>query len=222
MTIRNYIKNKKIKHFTTFGVEVFIKDEVTNGVPARAVINKALKKIPNHLLSNLDSIYIGEFDFLKDREAQAVYENSSIFVTNEQDSELDMLDDIVHEIAHSVEEKYAQQIYQDKKIESEFLHKRKNAWMLLRDNGIDSELQDFLNLEYSEDFDSFLYHDVGYPTLAMVTANLFYSPYALTSLNEYFANGFEAFYAGGDISRLKAISPAIYSKIAALSLMEEY
>ena len=51
MTIRNYIKNKKIKHFTTFGVEVFIKDEVTNGVSAKAVINKALKKIPNQTLN---------------------------------------------------------------------------------------------------------------------------------------------------------------------------
>ena len=54
---------------------------------------------------------------------QAMYENSSIFVTNVQDNEQDMLDDIVHEISHSVEETDGDIIYSDGSIEQEFLEK---------------------------------------------------------------------------------------------------
>ena len=221
MTIKEYIKNKKINHFRIQGIEIFEKDAITNNIDAKFTVTAALKNIPDHLLSNVDSIYIGSFDFLNKRQVQAAYENSSIFVTNEQDSEEDMIDDIIHEIAHSVEEKYGTEIYSDQKIESEFLQKRKNLWFLLNDQGFEVELQDFLQADYSEDFDDYLYREIGYPMLAMLTANSFYSPYAVTSLREYFANGFEAFFMRDDIDRLKNISPAIFNKMKYLMTSED-
>jgi len=69
-----------------------------------------------------------------------------------------------------------------------------------------------------EDFDMFLYKEVGYPLLSSVVASLFYSPYAATSLREYFANGFESFFMNKDIGRLKNISPTLYKKISKLSM----
>jgi hypothetical protein len=221
MTIRSYIQNKRVKHFTVSGIEIFEKDILHNGLSAKSVVDKIVNMVPSHLLINIDSIYIGEFKFLQDKEVQAAYENSSIFVTNEQDTEEDMLDDIIHEIAHSIEEKYMTEIYSDSKLESEFLQKRQNAYLLLKDHGLKSELQNFLNIEYSESFDNFLYHEVGYPMLAMVTSNIFYSPYAITSLREYFANGFEAFFAKSDVNRLKNISPVLFRKIVELASLEE-
>lgn len=221
MTVKSYIQNKKVKHFVIDNIEVFEKDPIYNNILAKSIIQKVVETIPKHLLVNVDSIYIGQFDFLKDREVQAAYENSSIFITNEQDTEEDMLDDIYHEVAHSVEEKYARHIYADGKIEREFLNKRKNAFTLLADQGIEVELQDFLDVSFSENFDNFLYYEVGYPTLAMITSNIFYSPYAITSLREYFANGFEAFFVKSDVSRLKAISPSVFEKIVELVTQEE-
>ena len=221
MTVRDYIKNKKTKHFTISGIEVYEKDPLPSTISAREVVEVVVQSIPQHLLINVESIYIGSFDFLNDRDVQAVYENSSIFVTNEQDTLEDMLDDIIHEIAHSVEERYGREIYADRKIESEFLHKRKNMWFVLKDQGFESELQNFLEIDYSESFDQYLYQEVGYPVLAMITSNIFYSPYAATSLREYFANGFEAFFMREDIDRLKNISPAIFEKIIKLSMPEQ-
>ena len=221
MTIRNYIKNKKVRHFTVSNIEIFEKDPLTNEIDARSIVEDIVHSVPNHLLTNIDSIYIGSFSFLQDREVQATYENSSIFVTNIQDTREDMIDDIIHEIAHSVEEKYGREIYTDQKIESEFLQKRKATWFALKDQGLDPELQHFLEIDYSENFDSYLYQEIGYPLLAMTTSNLFYSPYAITSLREYFANGFESFFMNKDIDRLKAISPALFAKIVELSLREE-
>ena len=221
MTVRDYIQNKKVKHFSISGVEVFEKDPLSNNLDAKKIITFILNSFPSHLLSNVDSIYIGSFDFLKDRQVQAAYENSSVFVTNEQDDEEDMIDDIIHEIAHSVEEKYTSEIYADDKIENEFIQKRKNLWLILKDQGYDAELQDFLDVRYSSNFDDYLYKEVGYPQLAMVTANSFYSPYAVTSLREYFANGFEAFFMSDDIDRLKKISPQLFMKITMLLNMAE-
>ncbi|HAI43864.1 MAG TPA: hypothetical protein DCM40_40110 [Maribacter sp.] len=218
MSLKKYIRNKKPTHFTFHGIEVFIKNPIQNGVSIKDVLNRIKDSIPSFLLRNVDSIYVGEFDFLLQRNVQAMYENSSIFVTNEQSSTEDMLDDLVHEIAHSVEDIYSFYLYSDQKIEDEFLQKRKKLWMLMDRIGMNVDLDDFLETEFSFEFDDFLYREVGYPVLANITANLFYSPYAATSLKEYFANGFENFFISQDIDRLKAISPILHKKILNLSL----
>jgi len=68
------------------------------------------------------------------------------------------------------------------------------------------------NPEYDYDFDQHLYKDVGYDYLRGASAELFYSPYAITSLREYWANGFEN-YLLRSRGKLKEISPALYEKI---------
>lgn len=216
MTLKNIIKNKqnKSKHFYWKSIQVFIKDELTNSeFSVRDVINRADKMIPSHLLRNIDTIYVGDFDFLNKREVQAMYENSSIFITNEQDDIEDMLDDLIHEIAHSIEEIRGEEIYSDGFIEREFLAKRKSLFFLLKEENYNVELSDFLNIDYDPVFDNFLYQEVGYTALSIISANLFYSPYGATSLREYFANGFEAYYFHKDLSHLKRISPSLFEKV---------
>ncbi len=60
--------------------------------------------------------------------------------------------------------------------------------------------------------DYYLDNIVGYPTLQTLAMVLFYSPYAITSINEYFANGFENYFVR-DRLYLKDISPTLYKKI---------
>ena len=127
--LRSFIKNKNKnkKHFSWNGVEIFIKDEIKNKeISLNRVLKSLSKKIPKDFLVNVDTMYIGEFDFLKDREVQAMYQNSSIFITNEQDDEEDLLDDIVHEISHSLEEVRSDLLYSDGRMEKEFIEREKN------------------------------------------------------------------------------------------------
>ena len=93
---------------------------------------------------------------------------------------------------------------------------------LLKDNGFSIDLKYFLETEYNLEFDEFLYSTVGYPLLTTLTVNLFFSPYAATSLREYFANGFEAFFYDEELSRLSSVSPKLFSKIESLLDEEEY
>ena len=218
MANQEYIKRKQTQsnHFNVSGIEVWIKDPVTNNISVNTAITELVSILPKKLLSNIDSIYVGDFEELNRRKIQALYKDSSILVTNVQTSEEDLLDDLVHEVAHSVEEVYGVQIYSDQKIEEEFISKRKEMWVMLKNEGFELELQHFLDPEYNEAFDMFLYQEVGYPLLSSITTNLFYSPYGATSLREYFANGFEAFFLREEVSRLKTISPRLFKKISEL------
>jgi hypothetical protein len=222
MSLKKIIERKERKknHFIWSGVEIFIKDPISNPeISIGEVFSRIEKEIPKHLLGNLDSIYIGDFGFLKEREIQAAYENSSIFVTNEQDDQDDICDDIIHEIAHSVEEIYQADIYADGFLEKEFTEKRKQLYTILKSEGFEAELITFLNSDYDKNFDDFLYMEVGYPILTSLSHNLFYSPYGMTSLREYFANGFEAFYHHDAARFLKNICPTLHKKL--YKLMEE-
>ena len=70
----------------------------------------------------------------------------------------------------------------------------------------------YLSPEYNESFDNHLYKELGYDYLRNISPGLFYSPYAITSLKEYWANGFEN-YLLGDKQKLKDLSPILYNKI---------
>ena len=73
---------------------------------------------------------------------------------------------------------------------------------------------------YSEKVDDFLYKDVGYQALWQMVPGIFPSPYAATSLREYFARGFEEYFMG-DPQALKDICPVLYSKMYNLHNMED-
>ena len=220
--IKHIKKNIKSKEKNWNGIFIYVKDQLENKVSLDDVLNTVEKEVPKHLLRYIDSIYIGQFKEIVDRGVEALYTDGAIYITNEQDSNEDMVDDLVHEIAHSVEEVFKTQIYGDLEIESEFLEKRKELHRILSDEGYNVSLMYYLDAEYNRGFDDFLSQEVGYPILTALTVNLFYSPYGATSLREYFANGFEAFFHYKDLNRLKNLSPKLFDKIKELLYNNEY
>ena len=219
MSLRSIIteKQKNNNHFVWNNIEVFVKDQIVNQeLSLGAVLDDLDGKLPKHFLHNIDAIYVGDFDFLKDRDIQAAYENSAIFVTNKQENVEDMSDDIVHEIAHSVEEAHRDQIYSDGELEKEFILKRKQLYSVIKSENLKADLSQFLEPSYDRNFDEYLYQEIGYPMLNMISSNIFYSPYAATSLREYFANGFEALYYFGDYTFIKNSCPALFTKLGEL------
>ena len=214
--LQQYIKEtstkviKEQKQFNVFGnVQVVIKDPLPESLDLAYVFDKIDS-------SNIDLIYIGEFSEFLERDVNAMYKHGALYITNAQDDEADMIDDIVHEIAHSVEEFAGQDIYGDKKVENEFIGKREKLFYILREEGFDVNLQNFLNSSYDKDFDKFLYDKIGYPLLISLTMGLFISPYAVTSLREYFASGFERYFLG-DRRYLNNISPLLYNRLEYIS-----
>lgn len=204
-------KSHKEKHFVG-DTMVFIKDPFNIEIDLDKILRKIKASIPEFLMSDIDAIYVGQFKELKDRKLNAAYMDGALYLTNIQKDEKSMLEDIVHEIAHSVEDLAKFDMYEDDKINREFLAKRMKLKQTLKDNGFDVGNYRFNNIEYDENFDMYLYEEVGYPALTSLTVGLFCSPYGATSIREYFANGFEHFFLN-DRKLVKEVSPQLYRKL---------
>lgn len=222
--MKNYIKTQKNKenYYTINGIEISIKDPIPPHIDLKSTIGKALTIMPRHLFKSIKKITIGQFQVLNDRELDALYKDKVIYLTNLQDSSADILDDIVHEIAHSVEVEYEDLIYADGELQAEFLEKRRKLKYSLDNLGFFMPLDKYTETRYDREFDMFLYKEVGYPTLAPVTAPIFLSPYAATSLREYFAVGFENLFLNQDSYQiLRRKSPNLFKRLVNLLSLEE-
>ena len=204
--------------YTPTGIHVYFKEPLVNDdIDIERVINKIEENIPLHLLSEVEMVIVGWFDEFEERKLNAFYKDGAIHVSNIQDDEEDIIDDIVHEIAHSLEEPYGYEIYGDKRLEKEFLSKRMYLKDILWTHDFKAPTEFYMNSEYDQEFDQFLLNKVGYDKLSQLMQGLFVSPYAATSLREYFAVGFTEFYLHPDTHNfLKKISPALYQKLIKL------
>jgi len=199
-------------------VLVVQQEQLPDNININNILSKLEGSIPDHFVQNLDGIYIGTYDFLLNKNLNAQYKDGVIYVLAKQDNETDIYDDIIHEIAHCVEESYGLDIYDDGEIEQEFLTKRRRLFDTLRAYGYTDNmpLSTFMNPEFDQKFDQFLHKTVGYPVLNQLVPELFVSPYGATSLREYFANGFEHFFAHKKYKRVENLSPSVFKKIEVL------
>ena len=219
------IKSQRREHYLFDRILVFIKDPLPKKINLQNVLSTIEKKIPKDLVIEVDDIFIGQFDDFVERDINAIYKDGAIYVTNNQSSEQDLLDDIVHEMAHAVEEVHGANIYYDGSVEREFLTKRLRLFFNLQGVNQNKSLigscpnisrKDFLNPDYSREFDIYLYKHLGYPLLRSMTANLFLTPYSVTSLREYFAIGFEEYFLKDNGNMIEKISPNLYKKLDSL------
>jgi len=207
------IVNREQKELLLYNrIPVIIQDKASFNV--QAVLKAVQKKLPQPLTQDLDYILISNSDYLRDREVDSVYQDGIIYMSSNIEDDETALLSVVHEVAHSIEE-LLPQIYEDETIETEFLGKRKKLYEILSSHGYDLSGLDFFNAEYSEKFDDFLYLDIGYPLLRNFASGLFLSPYAATSVREYFAIAFEEYFMR-EAKHVKLFSPAVYFKIEEL------
>ena len=215
--LAEYIKNqnKKLKMQKIGSLQIVFKDEFVGDLNYEKVFKTINFMLPDHFLDLIDIVYDGQFDLFKDGDYNAAYENGAVYVTNEQDDQADLIDDLIHEIAHAVEEAYDHEIYSDEMIQKNFLAKRRKIKVILDHEGYNIANIDFSNPYYSEDMDIFLRDEVGYEALHNLIPGLFLAPYSISSLREYFARGFEEFYLGKPVN-LDKTCPYIYKKLLRL------
>jgi hypothetical protein len=209
--------------YTPSGIQVFTKEPfMTDDIELDSVISKFESTLPEHIRDDVEMIIVGQFDEFEERGIDAFYKDGALHVSNYQTNNEDLLDDLVHESAHAIEEKYGFNIYGDSRIKEEFLRKRRHLHKLLWGMGYKVPESLFLETEYDEEFDMFLYEQVGYDKLAGVLQGLFINPYAATSLREYFATAFTEFYLHPDSHNfLSKVSPSVYKKLVILHRLNE-
>ena len=213
--MREYIleRTKNSPTFTKLnGVDVEIKDQLPDNIDLQAILKNIEKKMPLHFFKGLEKISIENDDEFEKRNINAIYRDNKFIISPKQKNINDLLDDIVHELAHHVEVLFTEQIYADEKIKDEFLKKRQELKFEIQSEGYWVGDYNFDNIKYDEKFDKFLYTRLGRNMIRMITTGMFIRPYASVSLREYFATGFEAYYLGKR-NELEKISPMLYDKI---------
>jgi len=213
----NFMGHQMREYYIHGDIPCFVVDEINpEKINVGFVASILTEKIPKDLFYGVDGIYIAHLPEFDEREINAVFKDGAIYVTSYQDSNMDMLDDIIHELAHSVEAIFMDDVYGDDDIEIEFLAKRKRLYRILKNEGYVVDLDDFLDIRYNEEFDFYLYDEVGYNALDGFIQGYFPSPYSVTSLREYFATAFTDYFLY-DRDKVKRICPAAYLKIKTLN-----
>ena len=217
---------KERKEYYLYDIPVYVLKPFPEHININNVLEELRDIVPYEFMSGLEGIYIGEFPELKDRKIQAMFRDSVIYLSDFKEfadkvTEEIIVKDIVHELAHLLEDKSQHEIYGDDTIEKEYVGKKKRLVDLLRANDVSFHGMGklFFSEESVDELDNFLFKELGYDNLSALTPGLFLSPYSVTSIREYFANGFEE-YISGDQHYLKEISPALYNKLESILEIE--
>jgi hypothetical protein len=198
------------REYYIYNIPVFVFGEEEPNVDVSTFCSLIEQTLPPQVMKNIEVCYISEDPILDGR--NATYANGAIYMDIKEPSNEDLVENFIHETAHSLEVDRQAQIY-DESLVAEFRGKRRRLYHILKSEGYD-EVPEYLYdfLEYNKAFDNFLANEVGYPTLVSLTMGLFCSPYAATSVQEYFANGFEKYFTESP-RYVKAISPILYQRI---------
>ena len=195
-----------------YNIPIFLTQVPEPGVDIPVFCQEVEEILPDGLLRNVEAVYIGIFSDLKNK--NAAYSNGAIYMTCLEPTNFDMLENFIHETAHSLEDTFGWQIYDDSLIK-EFAGKRERLYQLLKASGFPVNHLLFKQTEYNKKFDEYLAFDIGYADLAAYTMGLFATPYGATSIQEYFANGFERYFLDNPLTILKT-SPVLYQKIESI------
>ena len=214
------ILSEKKRFYFNRGIEFVLDKPLKKDIDIEKVMGLLRSNLPVSSYVGINNVYFGEFDILKKRSLTALHHKDNIYISSEQmSSEKEILDDLVHEFAHRFEENNSEKIYEDGKIINEYLGKMNRLHDLItQDYDLDYfgiTYFDFINTEFDEKFDKFLYEKIGYEEMENMAPTLFIRPYAATSVREYFATGFEDYYLEGGL-QLKKISPILHSRIELL------
>ena len=165
--MRDYISEKTTNMTRRFnskfgGIDVHIETPLSDDISLERVLRTVEQKLPSAYYQDLKGVYVGAYKEFERRQVNALYKDQTLFISNEQESMKDLLDDIIHEIAHHLETKATEEIYGDRLIIREFIKKREQLNFELRSEGYWTEEYDFKDLKFKESFDDFLYKRVGF------------------------------------------------------------
>tara|TARA_Y100000310_G_scaffold341616_1_gene441352 strand:- start:8574 stop:9296 length:723 start_codon:yes stop_codon:yes gene_type:complete len=219
--MKNYIKEshqrmQNRKEYMLYNVPVHIIHKFPPEIDLQDVLSRVEDKLSFNFFQGLDAVYVGEFKDLKKRKIQAMFKDGAIWLSSKLEgfynSEEIIVQNIIHEVAHLLEEQYNLFLYGDNALDTEYNSKKYKLFNIMKAEGYKIPSRLFFQDDHLKEFDNFLYKEVGYDKLALLSLGLFITPYSVTTLREYFANGVQMFFSE-ERDYLKEVSPVLYNKI---------
>jgi len=222
--MKDYIKesaNKALNNRNEFDllsgqVPIYILNKLPPQINMKKVIDALEDNIPELIIKMIEGIYVGEFEELKNRNIQAMFKDGVIYLSSFKEvpnvSDEMIVKDICHELAHAVEDNLGEEIYSDGRIEQEYNGKKEKLYWLLTHAGYHFPKDLLFNEKRIDELDDLLYKEIGYDKLSLIIPGLFTSPYSITSIREYFANGMEDYLLGNQ-KQLEQTCSVLYNKL---------
>jgi hypothetical protein len=116
LVVRPRLKQLMKTHKLFDKIDIQFLNPLTNDISFENIIIEIEKKISSQLFSEIDIIYVGEFDFLKDEHLTFKFMESAIYLTNSSHYESDIIYDITSALAQSLETKYIHLIYDNRRV----------------------------------------------------------------------------------------------------------
>ena len=104
--VKRLKEQQNIEYLLFNSIPIIIKDKLSNNIDIKNLINSIENALPYSFRKLINSIIILDDPTFSQRKINAFYYNSSLYISNNQDNENDILDDIVHEYSHALEEKF--------------------------------------------------------------------------------------------------------------------
>jgi hypothetical protein len=93
-------------------IEVSFLGPFLGTISIERVVKEIETKIPFCLFSEVDVIYVGDFDFLNNNDLSSKFMDSAIYISNDAHYEKDVIYDITSGVAESIEQRYAHFFYE--------------------------------------------------------------------------------------------------------------
>ena len=213
----NKFNSNKNEYYLLNGlIPLYIINKINSNININNVIDHLESNLSKEFLSLVEVIYVGDFKELEERSIDAMYKDNAIYLSTFKDdnyaSDELIARNICHELAHALEEKYYHEIHDDDLLRKEYNAKKQKLFSILKDEDLYIDQNTLFDPDEAEKLDKELLNKVGYDRLSLMIPNLFITPYSVTTIREYFADGLEEYFFG-DPDLVKSVCPVLYSKI---------
>lgn len=184
----------KYSLFSIFNTNVHIKNLDLD----LAEVKQALITLPKYLYSNTKTIYVHDAESLQSKQLDSLHNNNGTIEINANSckSIKNLLKLLIHELYHSLELDISRQFTEQysNTVNEYRANKTKVLGKIKSDPRLEKPSRYYYSLiHYDSGFDDYLVNRITYPVLFNRITDLFCTPYALTSISEYIAIGFEVF-----------------------------
>jgi hypothetical protein len=212
------------KYYLYNKIPVYIKDplKLEIHIDLEKIISLIENKIPEILVIDLKSIWIGDFPSLTKVNSQSLYKDNIIYLTNSFNTKESLYYSLLYEMNRATAEYYNLSITSDGQLEREFIFKRMALYNRLTKSQKDYiSIEPFLDVKYNSELYKFLYTKLSESYLIKLHENIFIHYNGIYSLEEYFAITYYIYITKMNSTtkeNLESYGPIVYNKLQSLLL----
>jgi hypothetical protein len=200
---------------------IYIKNNLKLSINMNYVIEIIENIIPKHIFNNnIDTIFIGEFQELKNKNLDVIYKEKSIYISNtKQYTNESLIYCILLGVGYSLLYSQKDYLFKDNIIQIEFLKKRVQLSNILKyyvEKGI-LEYEKLISIDYYRMLESVVVHLLeSLPrdkNILNALNEIYITNFGMFSIENYVIDGYVELLYTKDLSKFKRVYPELFLKL---------